>query len=587
MVLLGVGALTLGGICAEAQAAPRRIYAVIVAHNGSVDPGVAPLKYADDDGARYHELFSAIADEVHLHATLDTDTQLLFDGLAAKTEPPTHDAVARTFREVAEKMRQDEAAGSETVLFAVFTGHGAVDEDGVGYLSLHDSRWTRDDLQREVIGPQVADATHVIVDACNAYYLVRSRGGEARTGESLDDELWAFMEQKSETRRAKRVGFLLSTSGVAEVHEWSRYGAGVFSHQLRSGMLGAADVDGDMQVTYGELSAFLAAANARVTNPLARLRYFAQPPSGAEDVPLTDLRHVRRATLLEFGRGAAGQYYVEDGRGLRYADVHVAGDSPLHLVLLWDPLWRAPRYFVRTPTTEVTVGPDTGKGGLARVDDLTFEARAEASRGGVEEAFRSQLFAAPFGLAFYEGYQTRAREAARLAEALPTASDASLPLSVGLRLSWYASPPAFDLGGFQNNVDAAVEFWLTERLALGIFGDYGTSGHDAAMAGESSFRLHRVAVGVSAAWVQPLAAGFSLGVDGRTGHEWLLHDGQDATRADTLALRTQVALRLGYAVGGGVSVGLRGGAGLDVLTLDGRESLDVLPFGGAVIELRR
>jgi hypothetical protein len=43
-------------------AEPERVsYALIIANNASLDPKQASLRYADDDGARYYELF------LHLH----------------------------------------------------------------------------------------------------------------------------------------------------------------------------------------------------------------------------------------------------------------------------------------------------------------------------------------------------------------------------------------------------------------------------------------------------------------------------------------------------------------------------------------
>ena len=50
-------------------------------------------------------------------------------------------------------------------------------------------------------------------------------------------------------------GVVVATSSEAETHEWSRFDGGVFSHELRSGLLGSADLDGDGQVRYDEIAA--------------------------------------------------------------------------------------------------------------------------------------------------------------------------------------------------------------------------------------------------------------------------------------------------------------------------------------------
>ena len=66
--------------------------------------------------------------------------------------------------------------------------------------------------------------------------------------------------------RAGRVGYLLSSSASGEAHEWAGFEAGVFSHEVRSGLYGAADADGDGRVTYPEIAAFVRRANATITN---------------------------------------------------------------------------------------------------------------------------------------------------------------------------------------------------------------------------------------------------------------------------------------------------------------------------------
>ncbi|MEL6179413.1 MAG: caspase family protein [Myxococcota bacterium] len=245
----------------------HKLFAVVIANNASIDAEVAPLRYADDDGARYWELFSSIDNaEVHLLTTLDSESQLLFEGLARQTRPPSQSEVLKTLREVSESIARERARGVRTTLFVVFTGHGAVDDKGTGYLSLLDGPFTRQDLYRNIISPQIADRTHLIIDACNAYFMVRSRdgggGGDDRSGETYDDEFMQFIQRSDQLSKTPTVGVFVSTAGAAEVHEWSRYRGGVFSHQLRSGLLGAADINGDLKISYQELKAYLAAANA-------------------------------------------------------------------------------------------------------------------------------------------------------------------------------------------------------------------------------------------------------------------------------------------------------------------------------------
>ncbi len=66
------------------------VFALIVTNNHSPELARPDLRYADDDGAKYYELFrmSAPEENTHLLTELDPDTEKLFPGLGAKTPPP-------------------------------------------------------------------------------------------------------------------------------------------------------------------------------------------------------------------------------------------------------------------------------------------------------------------------------------------------------------------------------------------------------------------------------------------------------------------------------------------------------------------
>ena len=583
--------------CASA-ASEERIYAVIVANNGSVEQGVRALKYADDDGARYWEFFSSMTDRTHLLATLDGETQKVFHEAARASRPPKRAEVLGTLRSVQSRIRSDKAAGHRTTLFVVFAGHGAVDEEGQGYLSLLDGPFTRRDLLREVVEPDVADRTHIIVDACHAYFMVHERGGDKykddRSGDSLDDEFKAFFQARRTLSRYPRVGVLLSTAGAAEVHEWSEYRSGVFSHEVRSGLLGAADIDGDKAVTYRELEAYLEAANASVQDPKARIHVFTEPPRQLQDAPLIELSRIKSATLLSVEPGEPGRYHISDSRGVRYLDFHTAGDGLFHVALLW----RAPAFFVRTEETEAR---------LERTDDpvvslaeLTFVYR-DSPRGPVEESYRANLYAVPFGKGFYAGYHAgRSRvQGATLDEGLPGVPPQSdLLKGVGLSFAYLLSPPQLsdqDLTGLQHAVDLSADFWLTEHFALQVIGAYGTSANNNTTASNRPFRLHRanLGLGVKMAW-QPMAK-LDAGFDLRTAHQWLIFSGglDDQLLGDIFSWRGELAGNLGYHLTEDLMIGLRLGASLSLVSVNKaarlaapEETIDLLPFAGAFIGLR-
>src|SRR5688572_15963361 len=94
LLVLGLGLVLTGP--ARAAAPERVTYALIVANNASLDPKLAPLRYADDDGARYYELFAPQTQETVLLSVLDAETQTRHPGLAARTQPPTRAALKQS-----------------------------------------------------------------------------------------------------------------------------------------------------------------------------------------------------------------------------------------------------------------------------------------------------------------------------------------------------------------------------------------------------------------------------------------------------------------------------------------------------------
>jgi hypothetical protein len=561
--MAAAAAATLCAWSAPAYAGQPKTYALIVANNGSVDEGVAPLRYADDDGARYYETFSSLADEVRLLTVLDADSQRVFPKVAPKTLPPTRRQLAATVAELAAAVARDRAAGERPQVYLVFTGHGNVDASGEGYLSLSDGKLRRSELYREVLRPLEGASTHLIIDACHAYFMVRSRGGpqDDRSGQTLDDELDAYLTRSAgeSSGLPSTVGVILSTSGTAEVHEWSKLRAGVFSHQLRSGLLGAADVDGDGAVGYLELEAFLAAANAGVTNPKARISVYAQAPAQDLSTPLVRLSDFDDAATLELPEGVRGRFHVEDARGVRYADMNVDGSRPTTLALLRAPTGGG-AYYLRDAERQARI--DTSP---ARVDAgaLAFAERDSSSRGSVEEAFRTSLFATPFGPGFYGGYvASRRRYEVMLAErGAGLEARAERGFTPNLTLEYGAGNAALDLSGVQHSGHLSVPFTHTNGFTVGPFLGYGfTPGQ-----GESA---HRVALGAELGWRLQAGEGWAVTPRLRIGNQLFLQTncGDDVELcADPIGLRASLGAAVATPLAGG-AVYLHGDGALDVAT---------------------
>ncbi|ATB30477.1 caspase family protein [Melittangium boletus] len=388
-------AVFLGG--STASAAPERpAYALILANNTGTEPQQAPLRYADDDGARYHELLAPRTKEAVLLTVLDADTQALHPGLAARTAPPTRAALRDALARLNARMAADKARGAEPVLYFVFTGHGKRGPAGEGAVSLLDGAFTRTDLYTQVLASSTASRIHLIVDACDSYYFVNSRGAlpvAPAQAVAVRETLAA-----RELSRYPHVGAVLSTTREQESHEWSAIRSGVFSHQVLSALAGAADVNADGRVEYSELSAFIAAANQGVDDVRGRLEVSIQPPALDRNAPLVDLGDRSRLGFLLMPPGLEGRVWVEDARGLRVAELNKERERSVVLGL---PATQ--RYFLRSTGREAPFH-FSREGAVVDAGGLAWRENTFAARGAVEDAFRDRLFSVPFGPRFYQGY---------------------------------------------------------------------------------------------------------------------------------------------------------------------------------------
>jgi hypothetical protein len=399
-----------------ASAEPARVaYALIIANNTGLEPKQAPLRYADDDGARYYELLSSRTRETVLLSVLDADTQALHPGLAARTRPPTRSALKEAIGRLNARMAADKARGDIPVLYFVFTGHGKRGPAGEGMVSLLDGPFTRTDLYSQVIAPSSAAFVHLIVDACDSYYFANSRG--ALPVAPAQVQAVQGLLATRELARYPHVGAVLSTTREQESHEWSAIRSGVFSHQVLSALTGAADVNADGRVEYSELRAFVAAANQGVEDVRGRLEVSIQPPALDRSVPLVDLGDRVRLGFLLLPAGLEGRLWVEDSRGVRVAEFHKERERSLVLGL---PPGHG--YFLRSPVGRESAFTFSRAGAVVDAGSLTWRDNTVAVRGAVEDAFRDKLFSVPFGPRFYTGYMASLGQTPVAAEQQPDLS---------------------------------------------------------------------------------------------------------------------------------------------------------------------
>jgi hypothetical protein len=380
------GALAaLGAPPAALAGAPDQVdFALVIGVNQSVESGVPPLRYADDDAARYRDLLRVLGARTYLFATLDENTRRLHPEAAAEAQPAQrarlHEAVARIGAEVT----QARQGGRPTTLYVVYAGHGHIAGDGkTGFVSLDDGRLTGRQILDEIIDRAGADRTHLIVDACNSYMLAlgRGRGGQRWPVSGYARLDGALLERKD-------VGLLLSTSSERQSHEWSAFQAGVFSHEVRSGMYGPADADGDGVVSYQEIAAFVRRANESIANEKFRPELFWRPP--ADTTTLVDLL-AALGRRVEIPGAHSSHYYLEDPQGVRLADFH--NGPSLTVRLLRPPA--APRLYLRRTRDQREYVLRAAAPAVLRTSELVAEEARAGERGAAHEAF-GVLFALPF-----------------------------------------------------------------------------------------------------------------------------------------------------------------------------------------------
>lgn len=357
-------------------------FAIVIGVNDGID-GLPALRYADDDAVQYAALFRVLGVRTHLLAGLDENTRRVHPGALDAARPPTRAELDRAVRAVAADVRAARRRGRRTALYVVYAGHGEL-RDGRGVLGLQGAELTGEALLRDVVQRAGATTAHVIVDACYAALVVGARGPGGRRR-----ALHGFTTDALPAA-PPGVGLLLSSTTGRESHEWEGFQAGVFSHEVRSGLYGAADADGDGRVSYREIAAFIARANAAIPNERFRPQVLARAPAGAPD--LIDLRGAARR--IEVAAEVQGHYVLENAVGVRLAELHGAGATTIVR-----PDSVSPLFLVRADGVEYQL-PDAD---VVRVQDLVPAAPRFSPRGAAHAAFEL-VFSLPFGRVQVDDY---------------------------------------------------------------------------------------------------------------------------------------------------------------------------------------
>lgn len=454
ILLVAASTLTLSAAFASKAHAADKRFALVIGYNHSDDPKLGALRYADDDALRYAELLNTSAESVTLLASLDRDTQRLSKRATVKpSAAPTRAAVIRALERMRVKMAAAKRAGHRPILYFVYSGHGNYDAEGRGYVHLKNGRFTTRDLYSHLFAPSGGDPVILMVDACNAALLVNSRGGTRRKARASRMNLEHY----------PNVGVILSSSSVGEVHEWGRYLAGVFSHEVRSALVGPADLDANDKVTFAELAAFIAAANDKVKNPTIRISAYIRPPLTDPSIAIIDLATAKFHARVKIGADVIGKAHLVDADMVRYADFHKSkGQS------FWLGLVRPGPYTLVSGVSERRIGADAF-GDISLANYPVTQRTAVRARGTHSDYFDRTLFHQPYATDFAQRYLKE-----DWLDSLTVERDVAKP--------WFENAPAWvtlgagitalGVGGFftsqanTTNQTALATPWADERLRL-------------------------------------------------------------------------------------------------------------------------
>ncbi len=572
---------------APTAAAMDNRYVVIVANNRSLDQGVSHLQFADDDGARYYELFKLNSSRVALFTVMDAETARIFPDAARAARSPTLSEILGQLGRWNLEMARKKSQGQQTELFFIYAGHGDVDEGGEGFVNLLRSRLTRSDLYQKILAPSQASFTHLIIDACKSYFLVKKRGERWKDDNAPDTheaEVKAFLKRE-DLSEYPRVGVILATSGDQSTHEWTRYRGGILSHELRSALTGTADINSDGRVEYSELYAFIAAANSRLRHPEVRLNVFVQPPLANRHRPLMDLREAGGARLLHFDRHLSGHYYLEDDRGVRYADMNKAPGVRFDMALD-----HRRSYFIHRKDQEARLAPGQQR---VTVSSLKFSAKALAHRGSLDRSFRRDLYKISYSRGFYDGFCTQTGmvpvQGGSQEFVIARVRD---PSSRGhrhkLMLGYLIGAALRDLSGVAHGVQLHYSYAPHPNIALGAVLEYAHSSHDAT---GDHVQLDRFAALAGVAARAQAFAPLWLRIELNLGYQGTFNSGAFMLEGFTLAdgsnsmgFRLDAGLGARYMFNSYLFGDLRGGVSVSFISIEDENGgmkrfSDTAPFG--------
>ncbi len=366
-------------------------YGLIVANNKAIDGKTKKLEFADDDGLLYRELFLPFFQRVELLTVADEMTQRLHPDVGSYTKVPNRKNLLETMASLNAEMESQKTRSTE--LMFVFVGHGGLDEEARGFINLSDGYFTRADFFYEIVKGSKADTTHIIIDACNSFSFVAGRGKDEQLSRELKWKQLSEFLAGNDLQNYPNVGVLTAMSESQESYEWSQIKSGIFSYEIRSALMGAADVNGDGLLEYSEVAAFIDAANSKIFGAANRTRVFAWPPRRNLQATLFDIRDGKKIRHVLLAPKLTGKFVIKNDHGERLAEFNKSNETVVAVV-------PSSKIYLQTKDKEVSIEPN-----MRTILIENMKSNKEiAARGIVNDSFIKQLFAIPFNASYYKGF---------------------------------------------------------------------------------------------------------------------------------------------------------------------------------------
>jgi hypothetical protein len=346
-------------MCAGSAHARVERFALIIGNNRGADGEVA-LRYAESDAVRVHDVLRELGGFSPLNTLLlrGQDASVVRSALITLNDR-IRDAVS--------------VPDTQAVLMVYFSGHADAHA-----LHLRGSELPIGEL-RQLTRGSAANFRLVVLDACRSGALTRVKGGRRVPA-------FALPALEHEPLPGDGVAFLTASSATEDAQESDELQSSIFTHAFVSGLLGAADSDGDGAVVLDEVYRYAYQSTLRATS---RTLAGSQHPTFAYD-----LRGRGRLVLTRVAENASERALLAFPANLGFLVMRGSATGPVALELEVDDESGASRtislepgrYFVRARAADVmyegTIDAPSGSSRAIAVDELERIEYAQLVRKG-------------------------------------------------------------------------------------------------------------------------------------------------------------------------------------------------------------